>query len=109
VQIILSENIGLDGRGAYYDHYGALKDVYKIICSSSWHLLAWKSPEKLTGEYIRRERARVLEKVRAIDILRGQYDDYHTEANIPPTSTTEPLHSRISRSTILAGLAFLFI
>ena len=51
VQIILSEKIGLDGRGAYYDHYGALKDVVQNHMLELLALIGMETPEQLTGKY----------------------------------------------------------
>lgn len=89
VQIILSEDIGIDGRGQYYDKYGAIKDVVQNHMLELVALIGMESPEKLTGEYIRQERARVLEKVRAVDVLLGQYEGYQSEPHVAPHSTTE--------------------
>jgi len=35
-------------------------------------LIAMEAPEKLTGDYIRTERAKVLQKVKVVDVLLGQ-------------------------------------
>jgi glucose-6-phosphate 1-dehydrogenase len=89
VQIILSEKIGIDGRGGYYDHYGALKDMVQNHMLELMALIGMESPEKLTGEYIRQERVKVLEKIKVIDATLGQYEGYRSEAHVAPNSTTE--------------------
>lgn len=89
VQIILSETVGVETRGMYYDRYGAVADVMQNHMLEILALLAMESPEKLTGEYIRSERANVLAKVKAIDALLGQYDGYTQEPHVPPSSQTE--------------------
>ncbi|MFI5333245.1 MAG: glucose-6-phosphate dehydrogenase [Candidatus Babeliales bacterium] len=89
VQIVLSEKIGLDGRGAYYDHYGALKDMVQNHVLELMALIGMESPEKLTGEYIRKERIKVLEKIKVIDAVLGQYEGYHTEPHVDSHSKTE--------------------
>ena len=41
-----------------------------------------ESPEQLTGEYIRQERVKVLEKIQVIDGSLGQYEGYRTEKDV---------------------------
>ncbi len=89
VQIILSEKICVEERGAYYDHYGALRDVVQNHMLMLLALVGMESPERLTGEFIRTERAKVLEKVRVVDGVLGQYEGYQQEKNVAPDSTTE--------------------
>jgi len=89
VQIILSETIGIQERGGYYDRYGALCDVVQNHMLELLALVGMEAPEKLTGEYIRNERAKVLKKVQFIDGVLGQYTSYTKEKNVAPHSTTE--------------------
>lgn len=89
VQIVLSEKIGIEGRGSYYDHYGALKDMVQNHVLELMALIGMEAPEKLTGEYIRKERVKVLEKIKVIDAVLGQYEGYHTEPHVDPHSKTE--------------------
>jgi len=88
VQIILSETIGIGSR-SYYDNYGAVADVMQNHILEILALLTMEAPERLTGNFIRNERAKVLEKVQAIDALYGQYTGYHNEPHVAPRSTTE--------------------
>jgi glucose-6-phosphate 1-dehydrogenase len=89
VQIILSEDIGVEGRGGYYDKYGALKDVVQNHMLELLALIGMETPEKLTGEYVAIQRAKVLEKVRFVDAVLGQYDGYQQVAGVAPNSKTE--------------------
>lgn len=89
VQIILSETVGVQERGGYYDHYGALKDMVQNHMLELMALIGMESPERLTGEYIRQERIKVLEKIKVIDASLGQYEGYRTEKDVSPNSTTE--------------------
>jgi len=57
VQIVLSEQVGIENRGAYYDKYGALSDVLQNHMLELVALIGMESPEKLTGEYIRELRS----------------------------------------------------
>jgi len=89
IQIILSEKIGIQDRGGYYDRYGALCDVVQNHMLELLALVGMEAPEKLTGEYVRSERAKVLEKVRFIDGILGQYSSYTKEKEVKPNSHTD--------------------
>jgi len=89
VQIILSETVALEGRGIYYDAYGALRDVVQNHMLELLALICMESPQKLTGDYIRAERVKVLEKVKFIDGILGQYDGYTNEPHVKKDSHTD--------------------
>src|SRR5579885_428925 len=89
VQIILSEKVSIENRGAYYDAYGALSDVVQNHMLELVALIGMESPSMLTGDYIRQERAKVLEKVEIVDAILGQYEGYKQEKQVKPNSTTE--------------------
>lgn len=89
IQIIVSETEGVNGRAAYYDTYGALSDVMQNHMLEMLALVAMETPEKLTGEYIRDERVKVLKHIEVVDSLMGQYEEYRHEKNVKPDSITE--------------------
>jgi glucose-6-phosphate 1-dehydrogenase len=89
VQVIVSEEGGIDDRGRYYDNYGALKDMVQNHMLELVALLGMEAPEQLSGEYIRQERARVLQKLRFSDIIFGQYEGYTSEPGVRPGSPIE--------------------
>lgn len=89
VHIILSETVGIGDRGLYYDAVGAVADVMQNHMLEILALLAMEAPEKLTGEHIRSQRAKVLSAVKATDGLFGYYQGYRQEKNVAPDSTTE--------------------
>lgn len=89
VQIILSEEVGLEGRGAYYDAYGALCDVVQNHMLELMALITMEAPEKITGEFIRNARAKALQKVRVVDAVLGQYEGYTQERAVAKNSQTE--------------------
>jgi glucose-6-phosphate 1-dehydrogenase len=89
VQIILSEKIGVQGRGAYYDKYGALRDMVQNHMLELVALIGMEAPEKLTGDHIRAARVKVLEKIQVADVLLGQYEGYQQESDVAPDSQTE--------------------
>ena len=89
VQIVLSENVGVEDRGGYYDQYGALRDVVQNHMLEVLALIGMEMPQKLTGEFIRQERANVLQKVKFVDAVFGQYDGYTQEKFVKKDSKTE--------------------
>ena len=89
VQIVLSEKLGIQNRGLYYDSYGALRDVVQNHLYELLALVCMEAPKKLSGDFIREERVKVLKKVRFVDGVLGQYAGYHDEQYVQPDSTTE--------------------
>lgn len=89
VQIILSEEFGIGGRGSYYDYYGALRDVVQNHMVELLALIAMEPPEKISGDYVRSQRAHVLNNIEIIDGLLGQYEGYRSEKNVRSDSDTE--------------------
>lgn len=89
VQIVLSEKLGIENRGLYYDGYGALRDVVQNHLYELLALVCMEAPEKLSGDFIREERAKVLKKVRFVDGILGQYTGYRFEQYVKSDSTTE--------------------
>lgn len=82
VQITVAEAVGLEGRAAYYENYGAIKDMlqnhlFQLLC-----LVAMEPPANFTAEEVRDEKLRVLKALSAPninDFVIGQYKDYINE------------------------------
>ncbi|MBS3115987.1 glucose-6-phosphate dehydrogenase [Candidatus Woesearchaeota archaeon] len=89
VQIHFREKIGLEGRGNFYDKYGALKDVVQNHMLQMLALTAMEAPQKLTGKFIRDEKAKVLKVIKVKDLLLGQYSGYQKEKDVDSNSSTE--------------------
>jgi len=89
VQIVLSESIGIENRGAYYDHYGAVSDVVQNHALELMALVAMEMPYMITGEYIREQRAQALKDISVIDGIFGQYRGYRQEKLVNAQSHTE--------------------
>jgi glucose-6-phosphate 1-dehydrogenase len=92
VQITMAENFGVQGRGAFYDQTGTIRDViqnhlFQILCN-----LAMEPPVRVDSENIRDERVKVLRAIRSIevkDLVRGQFRGYRPEKGVAPDSKTE--------------------
>ena len=89
VQIVISEKIAIENRGAYYDKYGALSDVVQNHMLELLALIAMEAPEKLSGNYVRSRRADVLKHIQIVDGILGQFKGYTKEKNVNPKSKTE--------------------
>lgn len=89
VQITISEKIGIENRGAYYDTYGALSDVMQNHMLELVALIGMESPQQLTGNYIRSKRVEVLKEIEVVDGILGQFEGYHSEQHVAPDSSTE--------------------
>ncbi len=76
VQITVAETVGVDGRGAYYDASGAMRDMVQNHLMQLLCLTAMEPPSKFGPDAVRDEKLKViraLEQVRPEDIVRGQY------------------------------------
>jgi glucose-6-phosphate 1-dehydrogenase len=89
VQIVLSEATGIQDRGAFYDSYGAFKDIVQNHLLQILALIAMEAPEHLTAEQLRDCKVRVLSKVKVTSVVRGQYEGYLHEKGVHPHSQTE--------------------
>jgi glucose-6-phosphate 1-dehydrogenase len=89
VQIVLSESIGIQGRGGFYDQYGALKDVVQNHLLQIVALIGMEPPAHFAAEKIRDAKAKVLSKIRVNNVILGQYEGYLQEKNVNPHSKTD--------------------
>ena len=94
VQITLAESFGVDGRGAFYDSVGTLKDVVQNHVLQIVSLLAMEPPVSADANALRDETVKVLKSIRTFDpqtLVRGQYEGYRTEKGVASDSQTETL------------------
>lgn len=89
VHILLSETLGLEGRGAFYDSYGVLKDMVQSHMLQILSLIAMEAPTYLAADYIRSAKAAVLKRIIVEDVVLGQYEGYHDEPAVKKESMTE--------------------
>ena len=80
VQITVAETVGVEGRGGYYDHSGALRDMVQNHLLQLLCLLAMESPISLGADSVRDEKLKVLRALRPLAphevpamTVRGQY------------------------------------
>jgi glucose-6-phosphate 1-dehydrogenase len=92
VQITLAENFGIDGRGAFYDEVGAIRDVVQNHLLQVIALLAMDAPVGTDDGAVRAEKLRLLRAMRPIDpadVVRGQVRGYRDETGVAPGSQVE--------------------
>jgi glucose-6-phosphate 1-dehydrogenase len=88
VEVVLSEEVDLQGRGAYYDEYGVLKDMVQNHALQLVALVAMEEPSSLTGDGLRDAKVQVLKETQITDGLLGQYEGYTRESDVHADSTT---------------------
>lgn len=92
VQITMAEDFGVEGRGAFYDKVGTLRDVVQNHLLQVLALLAMEPPVSEDPDSLRDERVKAL---RAIvtptpeDVVRGQYAGFREESGVAAGSDTE--------------------
>ena len=92
VQITMAEEFGVEGRGAFYDSVGAIRDVFQNHLLQVVAFLAMEPPSASDAESFRDEKVRVLKAVSSIDpahVVRGQYVGYLNEPGVAPRSQVE--------------------
>ncbi len=106
VQITNAEAIGVEGRGAYYEQAGVVRDMIQNHVFQVASLIAMEPPASLTPNSVRDEKIQALQAIRAIPserveefVVRGQYGSgqvlgdtvvgYREEPGVNPASGTE--------------------
>lgn len=94
VQISALEEVGVETRGSYYDHSGALKDMMQNHLFQILTIVAMEQPQSVGVEDMHREQMKVLSSLRTTEdtagsMVLGQYEGYREEASVHPDSETE--------------------
>jgi glucose-6-phosphate 1-dehydrogenase len=106
VQITVAEDIGMEGRGNFFEEAGILRDIIQNHLFQILSLMAMEPPVSLDATAIRDEKVKLLRALRPVDqarfheqVVRAQYvrgsvggseaPAYHEEPNVSPTSKTE--------------------
>jgi len=92
VQITMAENFGVQGRGAFYDQVGTIRDVIQNHLFQVLANLAMEAPARNDAESMRDEKVKVLKSIRPIesdDLLRGQFRGYLHEPGVAADSQRE--------------------
>jgi len=92
IQITMAEDFGVQGRGAFYDHTGTIRDVIQNHIFQILSNLAMEPPVRVDSESVRDEKVKVLKAIAPIDeknLVRGQFRGYKDEAGVASGSRTE--------------------
>ena len=92
VQITMAENFGVQGRGAFYDQTGTIRDVVQNHLFQILVNLAMEPPVRTDSETIRDEKVKVLKAIPPLEVknlVRGQFRDYRKENGVAPDSKVE--------------------
>jgi glucose-6-phosphate 1-dehydrogenase len=92
VQVTMAETIGVEGRGAFYEEAGAIRDVLQNHMLQVVAFLAMEPPLSGEGEALRDEKVKVLKAIRPLDashLVRGQYKGYRREKGVAADSKVE--------------------
>jgi len=92
VQITMSETIGVEGRGSFYDSVGAIRDVMQNHLLQVLALVAMEPPVGPEARFLQDEKAKVFSAMRPIDpknLVRGQYVGYRNEPGVDADSQVD--------------------
>ncbi|MFR9165874.1 MAG: glucose-6-phosphate dehydrogenase [Dysgonomonas sp.] len=106
IEVTAAESIGVENRGKYYDHSGALRDMVQNHLLQLVALIAMEPPMVLESDAIRNEKLKVFQAIRPYtekdlhnNVIRGQYmaasvkgkpeKGYREENGVDPESRTE--------------------
>ncbi len=107
IQMTVSESVTVEGRGAYYERTGVLRDMIQNHMLQMLAYLCMEPPSSLSANAIRNEKVKVLESIRVMtaedvarNTVRGQYaagtkpdgtqvPGYRDEDGVEPGSATE--------------------
>jgi glucose-6-phosphate 1-dehydrogenase len=111
VQITVAEQLGVEGRGTYYERAGALRDIVQNHIFQLLTLVAMEPPSTLAAEAVRNEKVKVLDAVRSMppeqvlrDTVRGQYGEGVVDGRKVPGYRAEPNVARTSQTETYAAL-----
>jgi glucose-6-phosphate 1-dehydrogenase len=76
VQITVAESIGIEGRAAFYEHAGAMRDIFQNHLLQLVAITAMEPPIDFTADSVRNEKVKVLKSLHTPgpkSVVRGQY------------------------------------
>jgi len=92
VQITMAEQFGVEGRGAFYEEVGAIRDVVQNHLLQVIALLTMDPPTGHTTAAMQAEKLRLFRAMRPLgpqDVVRGQFKGYRDEHGVAKDSQVE--------------------
>jgi glucose-6-phosphate 1-dehydrogenase len=93
VQFTVAESIGIEGRGAFYEETGAMRDILQNHVFQVLAMLTMEAPSAFKPETIRDEKAKLFEAMRPLspeDLALGQYTAGKVAGEAVPGYRSEP-------------------
>ncbi len=104
VQITVAEDIGVEGRGKFYEQTGITRDIVENHVMQLLCLTAMEPPISLSADAVRDEKVKVLRSLRAMErslvqenVVRGQYARGYVKGEEVPGYREEPDVAKDSR------------
>src|SRR5205823_14318554 len=95
VQITVAETVAVEGRGAYYDTAGVLRDMFQNHLLQLLALVAMEAPARYTANSLRNEKVKVLDAIEPLSVKDAgenlqvaQYSGYRQESGVAADSRT---------------------
>jgi glucose-6-phosphate 1-dehydrogenase len=92
IQVTMAEAFGVQGRGAFYDQTGTVRDVVQNHLFQVLANLTMEPPIGTDSESLRDEKAKILKAIRPVEprnLVRGQFRGYRAEDGVAPDSQVE--------------------
>jgi glucose-6-phosphate 1-dehydrogenase len=92
IQITMAEDFGVQGRGAFYDQTGAIRDVIQNHLFQVLSNLTMEPAARTDSESVRDEKVKVLKSIAPLtadDVVRGQFNGYRQEPGVAAGSQME--------------------
>jgi len=106
IQITVAEDLGMEGRGGYYERSGLVRDMFQNHLLQLLAMIAMEPPVDFSAQAVRDEKVKLLRSIRSLDqgdiassAVAGQYGPgridgeevpgYREEEHVAPDSTTE--------------------
>jgi glucose-6-phosphate 1-dehydrogenase len=93
VQITVAETIGIEGRAAFYEKAGAIRDIVQNHMLQLVSITAMEPPIDFNAESVRNEKVKVLKAIHTPGpkhVVRGQYGPGYIEGQEVPGYREEP-------------------
>jgi glucose-6-phosphate 1-dehydrogenase len=93
VQITVAESLGIEGRSAFYERAGAIRDIFQNHMLQLLSITAMEPPIDFTADSVRNEKVKVLKALHTPGpkhVVRGQYGPGYIEGEEVPGYREEP-------------------
>jgi glucose-6-phosphate 1-dehydrogenase len=94
IEVTAAESIGIEGRAAFYEPTGALRDLIQSHLLQVLSLVIMEEPSTLTATHVHAEKLKALEAITPVApnevtkrAVRGQYNGYREEVKNPDSYT----------------------